>query len=127
MIRTQNEIIKQGYDALISTLGVADTIRFIQYFSPGKGDYTKERHQWLDNKLKELITFLVKNLSLNQPKKLTGVAGGDLTSGSSSSACPCTNCNTFFTGVSAVGGDLGLSTCGWGKLLCTAACNTCAG
>jgi hypothetical protein len=25
-----------------------DAIRFIQYFSPGKGDYTEERHQWLD-------------------------------------------------------------------------------
>ncbi len=50
MMRTQNEIIKQGYDALINSLGVADAIRFIQYFSPGKGDYTKERHQWLDEK-----------------------------------------------------------------------------
>jgi hypothetical protein len=50
MMKTQNEIIKQGYDALINSLGVADTIRFIQYFHPGKGDYTKERHQWLDDK-----------------------------------------------------------------------------
>ena len=48
MMKTQNEIIQQGYDALINSLGVADTIRFIQYFHPGKGDYTKERHQWLD-------------------------------------------------------------------------------
>lgn len=48
MTRTQQEIIRQGYQALIDSLGVADTIRFIQYFSPGKGDYTKERHQWLD-------------------------------------------------------------------------------
>ncbi len=50
MMKTHNEIIKQGYDALIKSLGVADAIRFIQYLSPGKGDYTKERHQWLDNK-----------------------------------------------------------------------------
>ncbi|MEB3148770.1 MAG: hypothetical protein VKL60_07065 [Sphaerospermopsis sp.] len=48
-MKTHNEIIKQGYDALIKSLGVADAIRFIQYLSPGKGDYTKERHQWLDN------------------------------------------------------------------------------
>ncbi|MBE9037625.1 hypothetical protein [aff. Roholtiella sp. LEGE 12411] len=46
MMKTQNEIIKQGYDALINSLGVADTIGFIQYFSPGEGDYTKERHRW---------------------------------------------------------------------------------
>ncbi|MBD2439621.1 hypothetical protein H6G69_22945 [Nostoc sp. FACHB-110] len=49
-MKTQYEIIKQGYDALINSLGVADTIRFIQYFKPGKGDYTKERHKWLDKK-----------------------------------------------------------------------------
>ncbi|MBW4507916.1 MAG: hypothetical protein KME64_15580 [Scytonematopsis contorta HA4267-MV1] len=49
-MRTQNEIIKQGYDALVNSLGIADAIRFIQYYSPGKGDYTKERHQWLDEK-----------------------------------------------------------------------------
>lgn len=50
MMKTQNEIIKQGYNALINSLGITDTIRFIQYFSPGKGGYTKERHQWLDEK-----------------------------------------------------------------------------
>jgi hypothetical protein len=56
MIRTQQEIIRQGYKALVDSLGVADTIRFIQYFSPGKGDYTKERHQWLDKlSLEEVI------------------------------------------------------------------------
>ena len=40
-MKTQQEIIKQGYQALIETLGAMDTIRFIQYFSPGQGDYTK--------------------------------------------------------------------------------------
>ena len=67
-MKTQFEVIKQGYDALINTLGVADTIRFIQYFSPGKGDYTKDRHQWLDNKSledvqKEMALYKEDNLS----------------------------------------------------------------
>ncbi|MCT7995976.1 hypothetical protein [Laspinema olomoucense] len=48
MTKTQQEIIKKGYQALIDSLGVVDTIRFIQYFSPGQGDYTQERHQWLE-------------------------------------------------------------------------------
>jgi hypothetical protein len=48
MNKTQQEIIRQGYKALVDSLGVADAIRFIQHFSPGQGDYTKERHQWLD-------------------------------------------------------------------------------
>ncbi len=48
MPKTQQEIIKQGYQALFNSLGVVDAIRFIQYFTPGQGDYTKERHEWLD-------------------------------------------------------------------------------
>lgn len=62
MMKTQNEIIKQGYDALINSLGVADTIRFIQYFSLGKGDYTKERHQWLDEKTLADVLLEIKEL-----------------------------------------------------------------
>jgi hypothetical protein len=68
-MKTQNEIIKQGYDALINSLGIADTIRFIQYFSPGKGDYTKERHQWLDEKTLADVLVDIKELpedDLNQ-------------------------------------------------------------
>ncbi|MCC5639690.1 hypothetical protein LC593_28465 [Nostoc sp. CHAB 5844] len=61
-MKPQNEIIKQGYDALINSLGVADTIRFIQYFSPGKGDYTKERHQWLDKKTLADVLQEIKEL-----------------------------------------------------------------
>jgi hypothetical protein len=62
MMKTQNEIMKQGYDALINSLGVADTIRFIQYFSPGNGDYTKERHQWLDKKSLADVLVEIKEL-----------------------------------------------------------------
>ncbi|WP_413174262.1 hypothetical protein [Anabaena azotica] len=62
MTKTQNEIIKQGYDALINSLGITDTIRFIQYFSPGKGDYTKERHQWLDEKTLTEVLAEIKQL-----------------------------------------------------------------
>ncbi|NET37922.1 MAG: hypothetical protein F6K19_38980 [Cyanothece sp. SIO1E1] len=47
---SQSEVIERGYRALVDNLGVVDAIRFIQYFSPGQGDYTKERHQWLEQK-----------------------------------------------------------------------------
>ena len=63
MMKNQHEIIKQGYDALVHSLGITDTIRFIQYFSPGKGDYTKERHQWLDEKTLENVFEEMKELS----------------------------------------------------------------
>lgn len=48
MPKTPQEIIQQGYQALVNSLGVVDAIRFIQHFTPGQGDYTRDRHQWLD-------------------------------------------------------------------------------
>ena len=44
-----SEIRQQGYQALIDALGVVGTIKFLQQLEVGYGDYTKERHQWLDN------------------------------------------------------------------------------
>lgn len=61
-MKTQNQIISQGYKALVDSLGVVDAIRFVQHFNPGYGNYTAERHQWLDKKsiddvLKDLEQF----------------------------------------------------------------------
>ena len=59
MPKTQQEIIRQGYQALVSSLGVVDTIRFMQHFTPGQGDYTKERHEWLDQTpLNDILTSI---------------------------------------------------------------------
>ncbi|NER95561.1 MAG: hypothetical protein F6J86_17250 [Symploca sp. SIO1B1] len=72
-MRTQQEIMKQGYQALVDYLGVVDAIRFIQYFSPGQGDYTKERHQWLNNKSLEDILVEMKQhreSNLNQYEEI---------------------------------------------------------
>jgi hypothetical protein len=36
---------------------VVDAIRFIQHFTPGQGDYTKDRHEWLDQTpLEDILT-----------------------------------------------------------------------
>ncbi len=48
MPKTQQEIVRQGYQALVNSLGVVDAIRFIQHFSPGQGDYTEERRDRLE-------------------------------------------------------------------------------
>lgn len=45
---TPIELYKKGFKALVDALGYADAIRFIHQFDSGVGDYTKERHQWLD-------------------------------------------------------------------------------
>ena len=65
IMTTQHEIIKKGYKALVDSLGVVDAIRFIQYFSSGKGDYTKERHQWLEQKSLEDVFREIEQFKQN--------------------------------------------------------------
>jgi len=45
---TPLEINRLGYQALTDALGFDGMIRFLRQFELGYGDYTKERHQWLD-------------------------------------------------------------------------------
>ncbi len=37
-----------GMEALARELGIVGMIRFMQQFETGHGDYSKDRHQWLD-------------------------------------------------------------------------------
>lgn len=43
-----SEISRRGYQALIQELGYAGAARFLLKFESGSGDYTKDRHQWLE-------------------------------------------------------------------------------
>lgn len=43
------EIRQAGLEALRDRLGPAGALRFLQQFDPGHGDYTKDRHTWLDD------------------------------------------------------------------------------
>jgi len=45
---TLHEIRREGVQALLDRLGPAGTVRFLQQYELGRGDYTKERHRWLD-------------------------------------------------------------------------------
>lgn len=38
-----------GLEALLEKLGPVDMVEFMQQFDSGYGNYTKERHAWLDN------------------------------------------------------------------------------
>ncbi|QDV92204.1 hypothetical protein RAS2_33180 [Phycisphaerae bacterium RAS2] len=42
------ELKKAGLEALRERLGPAGMIRFLQEFSSGSGDYTRDRAAWLD-------------------------------------------------------------------------------
>lgn len=48
MTLTLEEIREQGLDALRRRLGRAGMVRFLQQFSDGKGDYARERRDWVD-------------------------------------------------------------------------------
>jgi hypothetical protein len=45
---TLDEIRATGLAALMQALGPDGMIRFLQQFETGSGDYSTERHQWLD-------------------------------------------------------------------------------
>ncbi len=45
---TPQQIREAGIKALSKELGVVGMIRFMQQFELGTGDYSTDRHQWLD-------------------------------------------------------------------------------
>jgi len=57
---TQDEIYRQGLQALRDRLGRAGMIRFLQQFETGQGDYARERQKWVDR------------LTLDDLRKLSG-------------------------------------------------------
>jgi len=45
---TSLEINRLGYQVLSDALGFDGMVRFLRQFELGTGDYTRDRHQWLD-------------------------------------------------------------------------------
>jgi hypothetical protein len=45
---TPIEINRVGYTVLVNALGFDGMIRFLRQFDLGRGDYTTERQEWLD-------------------------------------------------------------------------------
>jgi hypothetical protein len=45
--RPISEISHRATRILLEKMGVVDTIRFLNQFSIGQGDYTKDREKWL--------------------------------------------------------------------------------
>jgi hypothetical protein len=58
--KTLNEIRIQGFDVLVKNLGPADAIRFIQSYSHGSGDYTKERRATLEKDFDTVVAGIVE-------------------------------------------------------------------
>jgi hypothetical protein len=61
MQRTLDEVRRDGLAALEERLGRADTIRFLQQFETGNGNYAQERHAWVDQITLEEIQRLASD------------------------------------------------------------------
>jgi len=59
---TAEQIRHHGLEALKRELGVVGMVRFMQQFTNGKGDYSVERHQWLDQLTQEEIMDQIRAL-----------------------------------------------------------------
>lgn len=46
---TMEEIYLAGLAALKRELGTVGMVRFLQFIDNGRGDYSKDRHAWLDS------------------------------------------------------------------------------
>lgn len=44
-----------GMEALARELGIVGMVRFLQQFETGHGDYSKDRHKWLDNQDMDIV------------------------------------------------------------------------
>ena len=55
------ELEKAGLAVLARELGPVGLVRFLQLFETGQGDYTAERHEWLDDQtLDEVLARIDK-------------------------------------------------------------------
>jgi hypothetical protein len=57
---TPMQINQAGLAVLARELGPVGLIRFLQQYELGSGDYTTDRHQWLDHLTLEEVIHLVQ-------------------------------------------------------------------
>jgi hypothetical protein len=65
-VKDMNTIRKMGIEALNEKLGPVGMIEFMRQFDSGYGDYTKERHNWLDTLSIEDISTEIKKMKGKQ-------------------------------------------------------------
>ena len=63
--RTDSEVYRLGIDALITNLGTTGASRFLNQIEPRTGNYTLERHEWLDN-LPDIDTLIEQIRQVNK-------------------------------------------------------------
>jgi hypothetical protein len=69
-IKTINEISYEAINLLLGKLGAENTLRFLNQFSAGFGDYTKERKILFRNKsLDQLVSEIKSNRKVSERNK----------------------------------------------------------
>jgi len=58
-----SEITQQAIDVLLKEVGVANTIRFLNQFSTGYGNYTEERENLFEDLTLNEVLVQLKNLT----------------------------------------------------------------
>jgi hypothetical protein len=59
-VKTLHQIQQEGLDVLVEKLGADDTIRFLQIYEPGSGDWTNDRKKYLDMDPDKILKNIVE-------------------------------------------------------------------
>ena len=98
---TDAEVYKQGLEILLDKLGYAGAARFLEQCKPASGDYTVERHKWLDKLDRETIIQGIQELRQKQQMAPEGKPLKDVSE--------MTDIELYRFGLSAISGKLGPS------------------
>jgi len=66
---TPQQIREAGMEALSHEPGIVGMIRFMQQFEMGQGDYSKDRHQWLDQYSVDDIAKMIREKKTTYRRK----------------------------------------------------------
>ena len=67
--RNAAQLAADGFAAMVQKLGMADAVRYVQLYHQGAGDYTRERHEWLDELSHDQIANLMARTAKKGPRK----------------------------------------------------------
>ena len=65
--RSLADVTRRAIEVLTRELGAADTLRFVNQFTTGLGDYTAEREQLFGEETLEQIIGAIKEKAADQP------------------------------------------------------------
>ena len=70
--RNAAQLAADGFAALVQKLGMAEAIRYVQLYHQGTGDYTRERHEWLDAVSHDQIANLMAEVEKKSGRRRKG-------------------------------------------------------